>query len=455
MDVIIAGAGTAGQIAALTISRVRPDINVTVVASSDIGTISAGEGSTYLFTRFLSGAWFDTGIDINDFYKQTNATYKVGIKHVGWREDGGSYFAPLGGSSTYEVIPDTEFLEVLSYTNKRFHVASIGGRAYELDTVSDSHSYHFDSSKIVEYISSVAKDSGVRYVDAAIQDVDVCGGRVESITIDNGDIMQADFFVDASGFNRVLMNSLDNSWVSYRKHLPVDSAISFTLDHNGNFEPLTTATAMDNGWVWKIPTLERFGCGYVYSSAFTDQRSALREIKSTHGDVDITNTYSFDSGRLESPWVSNCLAVGLASSFVEPLEATSIHTAIVQIAMFVFNNLRQSDNTVERHSIDKYNSYMNKMYDDIRDFLIVHYKGGRGDSEFWRYMNSDSCNTQQVNRILNISKNGVPTLYDIDNYLGAPGIMLWNWVLAGTGNTNSSVAKKEIENFKNVIATGL
>jgi tryptophan halogenase len=243
------------------------------------------------------------------------------------------------------------------------------------------------------------------------------------------------------------MSSLENSWVSYREQLPVDSAISFELSHNGEFEPLTTATAMSNGWMWKIPTSKRFGCGYVYSSAFTDQRSAIQEIKSVYGDVDVKNTYSFDSGRLEKPWMSNCLAVGLASSFVEPLEATSIHTAIVQTTTFVFNNLRQKNNTVEEYSIERYNSYMNKMYDDIRDFLIIHYKGGRRDSEFWKYMNSDSCNTQQVDRILGICQHRVPTPYDIDNYIGAPGMMLWKWILTGTGSITSDVAEKELENF--------
>jgi len=447
MDVLIAGGGTAGQIAALTISRVRPDIDVTVISSSDIGTISAGEGSTYLFTEFLSGAGFYTGIDVEDFYHKTDATYKTGIKHVGWTDKNEEYFAPLGGSSTHKIIPDTEFLRVLSHTDDKFHVASVGGRAYERDIVSESHSFHFDSIKIGEYISNIARQSGVQYVDATISDVHTEHGKIVSVDTTDGETFSADFFIDATGFSRVLMNSLSNSWVSYKQHLPVDSALSFQLPHNGDFEPVTTATAMNAGWMWRIPTSKRFGCGYVYCSEYIDSDAAKNEIYNTVGSVDISREYSFNSGRLESVWLGNCLAVGLAASFVEPLEATSIHTLIIQITKFVFNHLKGEDTTVKPTSIRRYNRSTNKLYDDIRDFLIVHYKGGRDDSQFWKYMNSDATNTPQVNYILDVCEDGVPTLYDIDNYIGSPGIMLWNWVLAGTGNIDSGKAKQELNRF--------
>jgi len=447
MDIVIAGGGTAGQISALTICRVRPDINVTVIASSDIGTISAGEGSTYLFTEFLSGKWFDTSIDINDFYNKTDATYKVGIKHVGWTDNDEEYFAPLGGSSTHGTIPDTEFLRALSYTDDRFHVASIGGRAYERDMVSQSHSFHFDSIKIGEYISNIAQQSGVRYVDATIDNVHTEHEEIISVDTTDGETFSADFFIDATGFSRVLMKSLDNSWVSYQQHLPVDSALSFQRPIDKGFEPLTTATAMDAGWMWKIPTSKRFGCGYVYCSDYIDGDTARNEIYNTVGNVDISREYSFNTGRLENVWVGNCLAVGLAASFVEPLEATSIHTLIIQITNFVFNHLKEEDTTVKPTSICRYNRSMNKLYDDIRDFLIVHYKGGKDDSQFWKYMNSDAPNTPQVNYILDVCDDGVPTPYDIDNYIGSPGIMLWNWVLAGTGNIDAGKAKQELNRF--------
>jgi len=447
MDIVIAGGGTAGQIAALTICRVRPDINVTVIASSDIGTISAGEGSTYLFTEFLSGKWFDTSIDINDFYNKTDATYKVGIKHVGWTDDDGEYFAPLGGSSTHGTIPDTEFLRALSHNDNRFHVASVGGRGYERDMITESHSFHFDSMKIGQYISKITEKSGVRHVDAIISDVHTEHGEITSVDTMDGETFEADFFIDATGFSRVLMSSLDNSWVSYKQHLPVDSALSFQLEHDGDFDPLTTATAMNNGWMWKIPTTKRFGCGYVYSSEYVDSNTARNEIYSILGNVEISREYSFSTGRLKNTWLENCLAVGLAGSFVEPLEATSIHTLIMQIGLFVFNHLKEENTTTTQKSRRRYNNYINNMYDDIRDFLIIHYKGGRTDTKFWRYMNSESPNTTQVSYILDICENGVPTKYDIDNYDGKPGIMLWNWVLAGTNNIDSSDARQVLRRF--------
>ena len=449
MNIVIVGGGTAGWLMALSIIKTQGSThNVTLIESKKIGIVGAGEGATQMLHDFVSGTWFDIGIDIKEFIEYCNVTPKMGIKHVNWTGDGSSYFAPLDGSSTSGLSPDTEFCENLIVNGDKFHLASEIGRKYEAKEPINV-SYHFDAFKVGEFFAKHAIKAGVKVIDAEIYGVKTDNGEIISLLDTDNNTHEGDFFIDCSGFKRVLCGAMDIQWESYEKNLPVDSAIAFQMPLTDDYEPVTTATAMDSGWCWKIPTTERFGCGYVYSSKFITDAKAEEELRAKFGDVEILRKLKFTSGRSEVLWKNNCLALGLSAAFAEPLEATSIHTTIIQAMSFVMEHLQETKKeTCNQYRINHYNKEMIKLYDDIRDFLVVHYTGGRDDTEFWRHVNSGDTWTKTVKYMLSISKTSVPSALTLEHYFGCSGVMLWNWILAGLGHIDKNKASNSLKRFK-------
>ncbi len=449
MKIVIVGGGTAGWLAALTIAKVQPNKHeITLVESKKIGIIGAGEGSTQLFYDYITNNWFNTGIDINEFIKETNATPKIGIKHVNWKGDGKYYFAPLDGTPTSSMAPDILFCKQFLKDKNKVYLSSRLGQCYENKQINGWTSFHFDAFKVGEYISKIAINSGVKHIDDEVFGVITLEDKITKLRCVSGQDIEGDFFIDCTGFKRSLCGSLDMTWKSYKKNLPVDSAIGFQLPLSDNYEPLTTATALSSGWAWKIPTTERFGCGYVYSSNFITNEEAELEVYENFGkDVKILRKFNFESGRSEVLWKSNCLALGLSAAFAEPLEATSIHTTIMQIMIFAMENLRETrEETCIDIKIKRYNEHMIKMYDDFRDFLIIHYMGGRQDSNFWKYMSS-SCLTDKSKYILELCETSVPSSLSIDHYFGCAGSMLYNWVLAGIDRITKNNVQRILETY--------
>jgi hypothetical protein len=461
MKIIIVGGGTAGWLAALFISKVRPEHEVVVIESSNIGIVGAGEGSTGLLTNVISNSIWDFGCNHEEFLRETGATLKYGIKHINWTPIGNHYYGPIDGTMSYSAIPDGAFAYQHSNNNlSSLHNASEMGMLLDsgMSNVNKqtkkftdySHALHFDAHKVGKYFKKIVlKNNQVSHVDLEVLEVNVDErGQISSLTMENQEKISGDFFIDATGFKRVLMNKLNTPWVSYKKHLPVNSAMPFILDYESNEgpEPYTTAWAQSSGWMWQIPTIERKGCGYVYCDEFITDTQAHEEIEKTLGkSITPIRVLKFDTGRLETPWVKNCLAVGLAAAFAEPLEATSIHSTIVQINKFVFEFLKPTaELTVNPGSIKNYNTKVNNMYDDFKDFLVLHYMGGRTDSEFWRYISSGATKTEFVNTIIEMSKSKMPTFNDFNEYYGAAGWPIWGWVLAGTGLLSPDVSSREL-----------
>jgi tryptophan halogenase len=207
--------------------------------------------------------------------------------------------------------------------------------------------------------------------------------------------------------------------------------------------------------MWKIPTSERYGCGYVYSDDHISADQAQQEVEELLGHaIEPIKNIKFTAGRGELLWKNNCLALGLASAFAEPLEATSIHTTIAQLLTFIFEYLQDtSELTMVESRIDEYNRQMIRMYDDIKDFLVLHYQGGRTDSEFWMKITNKETITERVENILDMCDNKLmPTIYTFgDNYLGMIGAGLHNWTLAGLDKIGPEHAKVQLTKF-NVFA---
>jgi tryptophan halogenase len=318
-------------------------------------------------------------------------------------------------------------------------------------------SYHFDAHKVGEYFKSVAVKHGVKCIDTEVDSLNrnSVTGELESIETDLGKI-SGDFWIDCSGFARALIQPMGGGWKSYADYLLVNKAIpyihKFEKDEDVRLE--TLSQALPNGWMWQIPTQERYGCGYVYSDNFTTYDNALDELRKTTGrHIEPLRDLKFDCGRLENFWVKNVVAVGLSAGFVEPLEATSIHTTVVQLDLLLSSGLNfQTDksNIMYQTNIDKYNNHFTKMFDDVKDLIQMHYITNREDTEFWKYCKYEMKKTDKVKEILDICKYRSPNGQDFDMYHGGLGWGVWCWTVIGLGHLTADIAKKTLESYGSI-----
>lgn len=465
MKICIVGGGTAGWLAALFVAKIKPWIEVTVIESSAIGIIGAGEGSTGALVDVVTNRIWNFGCNEMDFLRETGATLKYGIMHKAWTPNlDHSYFGPLGGTQTSSAFIDYAFAYGLVNFPDKLHLATELGLLLENNlsnynvqkfslerTDSMGHALHFDAHKVGQYFKKITLTSNnVLCLDDEVSEVVLNEqGLISSIKLKSNKTVEADFFIDASGFKRVLMTRLENKWVSYKKNLPVNAALPFIEKQNDDYipEPYTTAWAQKNGWMWVIPQQLKRGCGYVFCDEFTTPDQAQQEIETQLGRaIEPIRLLKFDTGRLENTWSRNCLAIGLCAAFAEPLEATSIHTTVSQLTSFVFEFLKNTtEDTLNPGSISAYNKRTNKLYDDLKDFLVMHYMGGRTDSEFWKYISAGNTKTEWVDLMLETAKTRMPSKGDVPDYLGAAGWGLWSYVMAGIGKIDSTLAEKELE----------
>ena len=474
MNIVIVGGGTAGWLAALFLKKIHgANRNITVIESSKIGIIGAGEGSTGIMSDVIQNRMWKFDCNEDDFLKFTGSTPKLGIKHKHWKDTVSEYFGPIDASSSSAAVID--YIQLHTIANKlKVHTSTRNGillengkstffsdaeniirttnvPSHQLNTALslNSHAYHFDAHKVGQYFKTVCEKDNVKHIDAIVKTVKIKeNGFLESVILDNGDVISGDFFVDATGFAKLILGKeYGIKWKSYKENLPVNTAMPFILPHKSD-EPIanyTTAWAQKNGWMWQIPTADRVGCGYVFDDNFTTHEQAHQEIETVLGhEIDPIRFLKFDTGRMEKFWHKNVLTVGLAAAFAEPLEATSIHTTIVQLHAFCLSFFNDEDYFNEGNE-KRYNELMGKMYDDMRDFLVIHYMGGRTDSEFWKYISSGATQTDFVKQILDIAKVRSPKNSDWLGYMGYIGSPLYNVVLANLDKLSPDVCRRELK----------
>ena len=311
---------------------------------------------------------------------------------------------------------------------------------------------HVDAFLVGKYLKKITlKSKSVSHIDDEVVDVSLnsSNGCIKSVTLKSGQIVDGDFFIDCSGFHKVLMKHLSNNWISYQKNLPLNTGMPFQIKYKPNEmpEPFTTAWAQKNGWMWQTPLMDRKGCGYVFSDAYTTVDKAQEEIETILGhQIDPIKVIKFNAGRQESAWVKNCLVIGLSSALLEPLESTSIHSTIVQSHNFVFEYLKSSiEDTMNEGSRLIYNKRTAALYDDIKDFLVMHYMGGRKDSEFWQMINTGITKTPYVEELLLMAKSKVPSVNDFPSYPGSAGWPLYSFVMAGLNLINPKCGEKDLD----------
>ena len=385
----IVGSGTAGMIAAIIIRQAFPSSDITIVSSSKIGIIGVGEGSTEHWRKFMDLC----EIPLHDLLTQTDATHKYGIRFENWHTKNTDYFHSVSGDdSGYNwnnfglyagFIEKNQFLTTAMTTD-----GFLKNRIRKHNLHNNTNQYHFDTVKLNAFFEKLCFERRIKVIDAEVKDVtlNVENGNIESVVLENTATVEADFWIDATGLKRLLMTKLGAAkWNSFGKYLLVDSAIAFPTesDPSGEIRPYTRARAASSGWIWEIPTQQRRGNGYVFSSDFITEDEAINEAQTvTNYTVDSHKSFKFDAGHLEQTWVKNCCAVGLASAFVEPLEATSIGTTIQQVISLVGNLASYNENN--QHMQKFYNKKINLMMDNVLTMIRLHYVSDRADTPFWR-----------------------------------------------------------------------
>jgi len=463
LQLVVVGGGTAGWLSALLLQaeakRLGRRVEITLVESSKVPPIGVGEGTTSIFGDVLQSL----GIDEAEFLAKTDATIKYGIRHRDWRRLGHSYDGPIddayaladrvpnGGSwiDTFCVAAGRSVAEPHLFSalmaGGKAPVAEAGGRTVPVSRF--HHAYHFDQAKVGVFLRDRA--DGITKVDALVQgaEKDALTGDITALVLDNDTKLAGDFFIDCTGFRRSLIaGEMGAEWVGYGDVLPVNRAMPFWLDlEDGQEIPgYTLAWAQKNGWMWQIPTQGRIGCGYVYSDRHLSPDQAQAEIEATLGHpIEPRNDISINAGRLNEVWRGNVLALGLSSSFLEPLEATSIHGTLVALMLFTKRHL-QGLGAPDPQGQARYNSAIAGQVDDFRDFINLHYVSERRDTPFWCDV-ADQFIQPQTRARLAGWQNKMPSAADFANDLdGLPHLeeLLHYPVLDGLGLLNRNLAKK-------------
>ena len=466
--IVVVGGGTAGWLAALIVQdaarRAKIDLHLTMVESSRIPTIGVGEGSTAVFRQML----LHLGLDEFEFLRETGATIKYGIRHKDWRRVGVTYDGPIddphlvsdtppGVTSSWlnqycvasgRSVTEPHLFRYLLDRRKAPFVFKDGG-----DTLPVSrfhHAYHFDQSLVGRYLRSKAR--GIEQIDAQVTGVtkDSESGDIRQLILDEGEPLAADFVIDCTGFRRALIGGeMGGEWLSYADDLPVNRAMPFWLDigEGEEIDPFTLAWAREAGWMWSIPTQSRYGCGYVYCDRFLTPDQAQAEIEAALGHpIDPRADIRIDAGRLDRAWIGNCLAVGLSSSFLEPLEATSIHGTIVQLMLFTQFHLRADARGGARHR-KTYNETVARQVDDFRSFINLHYATEREDTAFWKFVKADCIHADTRER-LSLWCGHMPRRDDFEPFPGGFAHIeeqLYYPVLDGLGHLDRAVARAEMD----------
>ena len=401
-NIVIVGGGTAGWMAAAALAKVLgAGRSITLVESEEIGTVGVGEATVphlKLFNQVLE-------IDEIEFVKNTQGTFKLGIEFVDWGKLGDRYVHGFGSiGHDYGLLPFYQYWLKLHAAGKGADIGDYSLNTYAaprgkfMASATDvppqsplaniAYAYHFDAGRYAAFLRRYAEARGVKRVEGRVLDVSLRAqdGFIEAVTLQGGRSLAGDLFIDCSGFRGLLIEqALHTGYEDWTHWLPCDRALAVPSENVGPPTPFTRSTARAAGWQWRIPLQHRTGNGYVYSSAHVSDDEAAATLLS-HLDgraLAEPRKLQFTTGMRKKFWNKNCVALGLASGFMEPLESTSIY--LIQSGIARLLSLFP-DRDFSPVLIERYNSQAAFEFERIRDFLILHYCATeRRDTPFWRY----------------------------------------------------------------------
>ncbi len=399
--ILIVGGGTAGWMAAAFLARwiAKTGIEVTLVESEQIGTIGVGEATVPGIHQFMR----DLGINETEFIKATNATFKLGIEFEGWASPDKHFFHPFAGYGVQ--IEERPFYQTWWSAKQQGYQEGLEsfclctqlarrGKFAQPSFDEDSrlawynYAYHFDASLFAKYLRQFAEKLGVTRVEGKVSQInlDESNGFIKSVQMESGQLLEADLFVDCTGMPALLINkTLGVEYEDWSHWLLSDSALAVQTKSVVAPDPFTRSSARSAGWQWHIPLQHRVGNGYVYSSQFIAHEQAREElVANLRGElVTEPRLIRFTTGMRKDFWHKNCVAIGLSSGFLEPLESTSIsliQTGISKMAAFLVNFVLDEKLVAEANRLNRLE------YERIRDFIILHYKLNGRSGAYWEHV---------------------------------------------------------------------
>ena len=388
--VVIAGGGTAGWLTAAALAvHLGALIDLTLVESDEIGIVGVGE-STIPTTRAFHGF---VGIDEAAFMRATNATYKLGIAFENWDRIGDVYFHPFGSVGRSVMIADFQhfWLEARArglaggYTDYSLEAAAARAQRFAPGGARPlAFAYHLDATAYARFLRAHAEPAGARRIEGRIARVETDAGGIAALVLASGERVEGDLFIDCTGFRALLGGALGTAFDDWSEWLPTDSALAVQTQAMGPPVPYTRAIAHGAGWRWQIPLRHRVGNGLVFASAFMDEEAARATLLASLDGAALfePRLIRYRTGMRREAWRGNCIALGLAAGFIEPLESTSIH-----LVMSGVTRLIQAFPFGERDDAlrTRFNAQARDEWEHVRDFIILHYAlTRRDDTPFWR-----------------------------------------------------------------------
>jgi tryptophan halogenase len=436
-NIVVAGAGATGWLAALTLQKKLPDYNISIIKSSEIGTIGVGESLTSEFTQSL----IDLDIDLLDFLKESKATVKVGIKYKNWKNNGEDYHHVFVTKDYFSInnnfdenivkkeIPLNVFLSILN--NENLDDSSIGtiilnngsvpftsvvdhGINFKNLTSLTRYAFNVDAKCLSSFLEKVGISRNIKLYNGTIDNIIVDDNdKITNIVLDNQNNIPTDFVFDCTGLSRKIIGEyFKTKWVDLSSNLRCTRAIAFFREiDKDNIDPYVTATAMDYGWMWNTPLQHRIGCGYVFDPTYINSNQAKEEVENLLGhEIKIQREISFNPGYYEKTWVSNCISLGMAAAFVEPLEALTIFQGSVCLKSAIADIEKMME--CNPKYVDLYNEAVSNHIDKNAGFIYLHYMTDKTNTEFWKNFTKDNVMPNHIKKQIDYVNNEILT-YDL------------------------------------------
>lgn len=440
----VVGGGTAGLVTALILKKRFEQVDVQVIRSNSIGIIGVGEGSTEHWREFMEFL----GITPWEIIQACDATLKCGIMFQNWGEKDylhsiqdrydtrkGQYPLVLG-----KILSENGDTENMS--SRLFWQNKVNRWFTDNPDYCPTNQFHFNTNKLNQFLCNLCDKFGISLIDDEIEDVEIAQNIGIKKIIGKKSHYESDFYIDSTGFRRILIGKLGAEWKSYKDFLKMKKAIVFPTQDNVDYNMWTTARALKYGWMFRIPVYGRHGNGYIFDSDYITADQAKEELDEIFNrDVEIAKTITFDPGCLDKVWIKNCVAVGLSANFVEPLEASSIGTSIQQAFLLMVRLPNYDDNT-----INDYNRDIDSIMKNIRDFIFLHYITKKTDSDFWTDMAANEI-PDSLNDKLERWRKKLPVVEDFNK--DSRYILFQElhhiFILAGLGILDREYIKQEYE----------
>lgn len=421
LDIVIVGGGSAGWMTAAMLShQLRPECATITVVDDDSGGIGVGEATIPSIVRLLGSL----NADETEFMRSCNATWKLGIQFCDWVRQGHTNWHPFGVCGARldgrDLFPywlatrDSESNPGTPGSSRPYHsyslhwAASLAGKCPHSTSgtspisATSSYAFHLDAGLFGEWLKKKAIAAGTRHVNSKMQAVELDdSGNVAAILTAQNETISADLFIDCTGFQAALLKQASLSqWISWQDQLLCDRAVVMRQPSNSIVPPFTTATAVSSGWMWDIALAHQRGIGYVYSSRFQSDEDALKEMTSRAGGSpnqhENARFLTMNVGRQQNSWQKNVVAIGLSAGFVEPLESSGLH--LVQIGIERLIECLTPD-SIQPSLRTNYNDSMGMIFDEVRDFIVLHYLLNQRPEPFWQAARNVQVESQLQHRL--------------------------------------------------------